>query len=293
MRLSYSIALLAALVTTSIVAAQSGSPQPQAEIIAHIRESIVQVALLNGPTEIHVLGTGFFVTQSGEYVITNYHVVQPLREFVSRPGGPTAECGIGVQIPIHPIPGVSSHGSFDFIDCGIIDVDLAHDVALLRLSRPISEVVGIRTSAGTKPGVVIAPPHLNSIPPREGEEVLILGYPLDSKEVISRKAMVANQEDEDRFYVDGTINPGNSGGPVVSLKDGSIVGIAEGYVNSPILDSAHNPITAQRPNASGGATTEVLNQNSGLAFVVPIRFAMALLLRNNVRSFVVTPPESH
>lgn len=70
-------------------------------------------------------------------------------------------------------------------------------------------------------------------PPRLGEDVTALGYPLGREHLVSSRGTIsANSSDRDEYsgtqwpvtQTDTPVNPGNSGGPLI-LQDGQVVGV--------------------------------------------------------------------
>ena len=94
-----------------------------------------------------------------------------------------------------------------------------YDYALLRVQRP-----------GTA-----SLPLANYKSVAAGENVLILGYPLQSDHIVATRAMVASTTrmpshqnrivSMDIVELDGAVNKGNSGGPAISSATGRVVGI--------------------------------------------------------------------
>lgn len=69
---------------------------------------------------------------------------------------------------------------------------------------------------------------------KEGDEVLFSGFPLSLPFLTIHKGMISSKYqakfiglnlEGDWIQIDGSINRGNSGGPVVSIKDGKVIGI--------------------------------------------------------------------
>jgi len=80
------------------------------------------------------------------------------------------------------------------------------------------------------------------------------------------------------FYIgDMHVNPGNSGGPVYSVEQGKVIGVCVAAALAPVVygDGNHEPASAgNRP----------LFSNSGLSVVIPVRYVIDLLKKNNVKS---------
>jgi S1-C subfamily serine protease len=142
-------------------------------------------------------GSGFFIDSSG-YLVTNYHVVSgagriTVGYLIARPGRvETARA-----------------------DAAVIAVDLAHDLALLR--------VGVRVQVPALP--------LADRPPRVGEEVVAIGNPGLGGTILERTVTTgilssAAREIEGVTYlqVSAAINPGCSGGPLLDRR-GKVLGV--------------------------------------------------------------------
>jgi hypothetical protein len=80
-------------------------------------------------------------------------------------------------------------------------------------------------------------------------------------------------EIEDSILLDAEVNPGIDGGPVYLPGEHSVIGICDAYEPSAIS-------ATQRPHTvvPGAA------QNSGLAIVIPIKYAIALLQKNKIET---------
>jgi S1-C subfamily serine protease len=168
----------------------------------------------------------------------------------------------------------------------VVEVDDAHDLALLKVSQnPFVKQFQTRIKEkGKMLPLRVTTAKLNSRLPSEGEELLVSGYPLDMPTFVTQKGMVASESSSvlevpgapvgsnrlatfDSILLDAVVNPGNSGGPVYSSESGDVIGICEAYKDSPLLTSKQHAVTA-----SG----EILTQNSGLAVVIPIEYAIDL-----------------
>jgi len=101
----------------------------------------------------------------------------------------------------------------------VIGSDAARDLALLRTARPLS-------------GSYL---KLASRPPRLGEEVVALGYPLGLPLSVTRGLVSGTDrtipiEGVNRrrlVQTDAAVNFGNSGGPLISAESGEVVGIVD------------------------------------------------------------------
>jgi S1-C subfamily serine protease len=80
-------------------------------------------------------------------------------------------------------------------------------------------------------------------------------------------------EIEDSILLDAVVNHGISGGPVYLPREHSVIGICDTYEPSPISRT-------QRPQSMGPGP----GQSSGLAVVIPIKCAIALLQKNKIET---------
>jgi hypothetical protein len=193
-------------------------------------------------------------------------------------------------ISIDAIPGASgnSRGSFATIPCTIKDTDAAHDLAILQLTQsPFSDAFRQGLKTGDKePKVTIGVAKLDQNLPLEGQTVLVSGYPLAAPTLVTQKGMIASEsltvgqmqgsnagggsvgaEIEDAVLLDAVVSPGISGGPVYLPGEHTVIGICD-------ADEATSIFTAQRAQTVG--------EGAGLALVIPIRFAIALLQKNKI-----------
>lgn len=140
-------------------------------------------------------GTGFFVSPEG-HLLTNAHVVDKCRQFLVTPPGT------------------------DAMAAKLLAVDVANDLALLKISAAPSAVATIRPSI------------------QLGEQVAIFGYPLSS--VLSRNgnftlgnitALAGLGDDSNRLQISAPVQPGNSGGPMID-QHGNLVGVVVSKLNA-------------------------------------------------------------
>jgi S1-C subfamily serine protease len=136
-------------------------------------------------------GAGFLVDAARGWIVTNAHVV----------GLSPSE----VQV---------AFADEAFQPVRKVYVDLFTDVAVLALGAPTPGRAAARLADGTPPDV--------------GEPVAVFGHPADMPFTGSRGIICGrtDQEGAALLQIDANIDHGNSGGPVISLRDGRIVGIA-------------------------------------------------------------------
>lgn len=120
----------------------------------------------------------------------------------------------------HVVDGAESTGvvTADGVeDATVIGFDRTGDLALLRL----------RTSV---PGHIF---KFGQTAPRQGEEILGLGFPLESQAVVATEGRISSVgvsvatesfSRDDMLQTDAGLNPGNSGGPIVT-RSGDVVGV--------------------------------------------------------------------
>jgi S1-C subfamily serine protease len=256
------------------------------------------------PPRVERAGTGFFVSKSG-YVLTAGHVIRETENSARQRGATTVLFKIGILLDSSSVQGVSFRGSFFWVDASPVEVDEVHDVALLKVSRnPFTGEVrsGIVVKGATLP-LRVGTATLKSELPPEGRNVLVSGYPLDIPTFVTQKGMVASEsfsvveipvpgapaefkrpETVDSILLDAVVNPGNSGGPVYDPNSGYVTGICVAYKFSPLFTNKQHQIQV--------APDEALTQNSGLAVVIPIKYAIVLLRKNGVSDFSAALPRA-
>jgi S1-C subfamily serine protease len=262
--------------------------------IREMRSAIVQIRYFDPATAADSrAGTGFLVGRQG-YVITAGHVIRDV------PTGTVVQ--VGILLDPSSNPHAHFRGSFVWGDVLVVDDDLAHDVSLLKLSRnPFAGELASGILIGKEMlHLKVSATRLDSRLPEEGENLLVSGYPLQIPTLVTQKGMVASEsfatinisaahrvpEVVDSILLDAVINPGNSGGPVYRPESLDVVGICQAYEDSPVFTETRQTV---RTNAG-----ESVIQNSGLAVVIPIKYAIDLLRKNGVSDFASTPhPSSH
>jgi tetratricopeptide (TPR) repeat protein len=158
-------------------------------LIKRIAPSIVSVFTYDNKGEFLKLGSGFFISQSGD-IITNYHVLQ---------GANSAEIKTsdGKTYPITYI--VAEDEQNDIIRLSV-DI-LSKYVHSLSLSATVPEV---------------------------GEKIIVYGSPLGLEKTVSDGIVSAIREISDFgkiIQITAPISPGSSGSPVINMK-GEVIGIA-------------------------------------------------------------------
>ena len=202
-------------------------------------------------------GTGF-VVGDGNLLVTNAHVIAR-----------SADDGAGDNSLVAYLPGTSGQGSLRRLE--MIEVDKAHDLALLRFEGDALPVL-----------------VLDSVQPaREGQMVAFIGFPLGSnlglspvthrgivsaitavalpspsaRQLDSRAIKALKDGAFDLLQLDATAYPGNSGGPLFDAETGAVIGV----VNMVALK---------------GTRESALTHPSGISYAIPVEHVLRLLARN-------------
>jgi len=241
------------------------------------------------------LGSGFLVGDG--YVITARHVIVGFQSFADQFGQHFTKktLKVAVQMPVE-----DARGSFCGFDYDVVAEDERHDLALLKIKNwPSDQIMrcggvinGMQTTFKVR-AARLSP----DVRPREGESIAISGYPLGKNILVTTSGTIASVWDSDwkdihppgaqpwvvvhdvadSYLVDVHVNGGNSGGPAYAVSDGRILGICVSFAASPV----------QYLDDQGQQLVEINDRhifyNSGLASVVPIKYAIALLKDHGVR----------
>jgi S1-C subfamily serine protease len=242
-------------------------------------------------------GTGFFVSPSG-YVLTAGHVIRSSEKAAREKGATNIVFRVGILLDTISTSNIHFSGSFSWVDANVVDVDEVHDLALLKVSQnPFNG--GLQTGIVGPKGMLrfnVSTARINPRLPADGENLLVSGYPLEIPTFVTQRGMVASQsfyavevpvpnsrftrpESLDSIILDAVVNPGNSGGPVYDSASGDVVGICDAYELAPLVTNKLHSVEI--------APGEFLNQNSGLAVVVPVKYALELLRKNGVTDFLL------
>jgi len=158
------------------------------------------VAPFGTTVDARILGSGIVVDQRG-YIVTNYHVVEPINPTGAVAGELTVILSTGEALPAH-----------------LVASDRQQDLALLYVDNGDMPAVNWGDSAHVRPGewVVAIGSALGDFPNSVTVGVVSgvdRALELDDELVI-----------EGLIQTDAAINKGNSGGPLVNL-DGEVIGI--------------------------------------------------------------------
>jgi S1-C subfamily serine protease len=279
---------------------------PLPDVIDRLRPAVVQIyyrldqfppesAQKFGTKVEGVLGTGFVVRKDG-YVITALHVVSAFAEKFR--GGYEFEghvyplgrkrLMVGLQFQNIDSGPLQMRSVFSAAAAEVVDTDEIHDVALLKLEHPFS------------PQAPISVVTFTVARPVEGHQVAISGYPLgedllqttagritsawDGKlavQPIPGRPEIKAPQIQDLFDIDARINGGNSGGPVYYGDTGAVIGMVKAYKLGDVWVEGVRP--GEKPTqAFDKDTGRPLGVNSGIGVVIPARYIVALLKKNNI-----------
>jgi len=223
--------------------------------IAKVKKSVVGIGTMM-PTRsprASLFGTGFVVAD-GNYVLTNAHVVSRELNFQGKE-----------SLVVFIGRGVSPETR----SASIVQLDKEHDLALLKIPGPPLQALSLGDS--------------NTV--QEGEEIAFTGYPIgavlglfpvthrgiisaitpivipmDSGGQLTPALIQRLRERYNVFQLDATAYPGNSGSPLYNPETGEVVGVL-------------NMVFVKESRET------VLEKPSGIAFAIPIRYAVELVGR--------------
>lgn len=135
------------------------------------------------PEQTQSLGSGFFISESGE-IVTNAHVANQASSLL-------------IQIP--------SFGKRQF-EADLVGIMPEKDFALLKLRD--TDIEFIKNSLGRFPVLSLG----DSDQIARADEVMALGYPLGQQSLKSTTGVISGREGG-MVQMSAAINPGNSGGP--------------------------------------------------------------------------------
>jgi len=275
-------------------------PASRSDLIANMKSAVIQISYRVDPPVPNgagIAGTGFLVSKDG-YALTAAHVITQTKNLAQASGAKSVQFVAGVSLDTSSVPKMNFQGSFREIPCTVVDIDEAHDIAILKLSQnsfsPLFEsgfVVGDKELPLRAQTV-----RLEAELPPEGKELLVSGYPLTVPTLVTQQGTVASlsftsieierpgappwfkiPEVADLIFADIVVNPGNSGGPFYLSDTGNVVGICHGNLPSPVRLQNGGIVQMQI-----GGSSQTLMQNSGLAIVLPIKYGIALLDKNKI-----------
>lgn len=190
----------------------------QDEVLAKVKKATVYIRVtLDGGRQ--ATGSGFFGL-SGEYVLTNAHVIGMLDDKAKPPQ----------SIELVMNSGLRDEWS---AKAQIVTVDRSSDLALLK---------GIMPAPGVAWPASLSVVEAENL--KETQKVYVFGFPfgeqLGKNITISESSVTSLRRDRgilEKVQVGGGMNPGNSGGPVVD-GNGNVVGVAVSIIKGTGLNFA-------------------------------------------------------
>jgi S1-C subfamily serine protease len=186
---------LVSLLGFSILPARGAAPlqvPPTEEVFRSFSDRVVKIEVQEtGSAAKASIGSGFFVSPAG-HLVTNYHVVAEV-----------------VQHPDRYRPGLSLGDEEETNPVEILNVDVAHDLAIVKSGTPPERYFSLQE--------VEAP---------QGVRLYSLGHPLDLGLNIvegTYNGFLKHALDQ-RIHFTGSLNPGMSGGPAIT-SEGRVVGV--------------------------------------------------------------------
>lgn len=227
-------------------------------VIAKVKPAVVVVGSFkstNSP-RFGMKGSGF-VVGNGNLVITNAHVLQ-------QAGNADPDSMLVVQIRV-------GKTELQMRPVTVVEVDSAHDLALLRFEGPPVAALNVADSDSVQEGKAIAfmgfpiggalgfspVTHRGMI-----SSIAAAALPTANAQQLNEKVIRNLRGDNsfDIFQLDGTAYPGNSGGPLFDPETGEVLGV----VNMVLLK---------------GTRESALSHPSGISYAIPSRFVLQLLHR--------------
>jgi serine protease Do len=242
--LAFAVSMIAVSATADMV-----------QSIEKIKSSIVIVGTYkstNSP-RFGLRGTGF-VVGNGNMAITNAHVLPESKDL-----------DLGAELVIQIKIG---EDKFQVRPVTVLDIDVAHDLALLQFTGPALPVASIG----------------NSDDVREGQLIAFMGYPIGGAlgfSAVTHRGMISSIAAAalptpsssqlnakmirslrggsfDIFQLDGTAYPGNSGGPLFDPDSAEVLGV----VNMVFIK---------------GTRESALTHPSGITYAIPSKYVTQLL----------------
>jgi len=262
------------------------------DAIDNIRPSVVQFSvMIKGARKGQQFGSGFIINSDG-HVATAAHVVEQANALSSI--GHRVSIGLAYpnldSVEMGNVKLLTMQNCFYHIGAEVIAMDVINDVALLKMNpnpfdSPTPSMIKIGDD-GPGPIPLYKECTTSTKRPRDGESIVISGYPLNSPTLIttagnlasswaSTERVIINNGNTttvttDIYLADVSVNPGNSGGPTYSLEDGCVIGVCTAYQNAPLMYTDQN-----------GGQVEInarpVGINSGLCVVSPISNILAMV----------------
>lgn len=248
------IILLTIFLSTIFVNAHAGLP----ETLKEIKPSVVGVGTYQATRRpaARLMGTGFAVA-SGQYLITNAHVIPNFLDFENMEKQ-VVFVGVGKDAKM--------------VEVELIENDRVHDLALLKLK------------SGRLPAMKLG--YMKEV--EEGRLYAFTGFPIGSvlglypvthRGIVSAISPIAIpqtsagrldpemlrrlQDPYDILQLDATAYPGNSGSALYETDTGRVIGV----INKVFIKETKET---------------VLEKPSGITYAIPVTFVREILLRNKI-----------
>jgi len=230
-----------------------------------------------------VVGTGFLLNDQG-YFITAAHVAS--MDHIGPDSSP---------IPCTPNAGLRQHngGGGTSNKFQVIEADTDHDLALCKYDGFSPHDEKWMRANVPKAMADNMPPFasltISKAPARQGELVLLSGFPLGSGAANLQLGLVAaiesstpglyftKKDSRELLQISVNGNHGNSGGPLIDLDSGQVLGVLLDIMPAPIV------INGQLRFDNGNF------QSSGIMAAAPASWVTKLLAKHNIESVDIKP----
>jgi len=231
------------------------------------------------PVSRRYTGSGFFIGKDG-FAVTALHVIHP-----SEIPAQFSPVQITACLAMYSeVSGVKTNARFLCADIDLAEIDQAHDLALLKL-RNKNELPAPVNTSGNEIKPIINAASLRLRAPRDGTQIAISGFPLNTPVLITSSGWLASSSGEyaagnappsppgdsaasetaDVYLANMRIIRGNDGGPVYSAENGEVIGVGTTFQITP---------------AEG--TNESIIYNSGLGLIIPSKYIVELVKKHKL-----------
>ncbi len=252
-----------AFVACALVAAGTARAADLPATIEALKPSIVVVGYVKATDNprFTMHGTGFAVGD-GSLVVTNAHVLADGATL-----DPTAQLTVQVRLPLR----AGGPAALEPRDATVVEIDVLHDLALLRVGGAALPPLAVRSGASA----------------REGQAVALIGFPLGgllgfapvthrgivssitpvalpgpaSRQLAERTVRALRDGSFDVLQLDATAFPGNSGGPLFDPDTGQVLGVV-------------NMVFVRETREAA------LTRPSGISYAIPASHVAELIRRN-------------
>jgi serine protease Do len=247
---------LTACVVLACVVFEAHAKDDISAAIAKVKPSVVVVGYFQETSSprFRLRGTGFVVFEAN-LVATNAHVLDP-------EASPGAHLSVYVR---------AAANTLQLRRAVLVEVDKAHDLALLRFEGEGLPALSLRDSDSVKEGESVAfvgfpiGGVLGFVPVTHRgmiSSITPVAMPSPSARQLDPRAVTRLKEGSfDIFQLDATAYPGNSGGPVFDPESGAVIGV----INMVVLK---------------GTRESALSAPSGISYAIPAKYLVELMRRS-------------